>query len=212
MAPKGRASHLEQVAEGAKQALERLGFKWAMIGGIAVSARSEPRFTRDVDLAVAVADDREAEGLIRELQQAGYQVLIVLEQETSGRLATVRLQPPGSEQHGVILDLLFASSGIEPEIVRTASLIEVFPDIELPVAGVGELLALKVLARDDEQRPQDAIDIRALLRSATEADLAVARRSLEIIVERGYHRNRDLLAEFERTRQEKRPRAGTVSL
>lgn len=206
MAPEGRTSHLEQVAEGAKKALESLGFKWAMIGGLAVSARSEPRFTRDVDLAVAVADDHEAEGLIRKLQQAGYRVLVVLEQEISGRLATVRFQPPGSEEHGVILDLLFASSGIEPEIVRTASPIEVFPDIELPVAGVGELLALKVLARDDERRPQDAIDIRALLRDATEEDLAIAKRSLEVIVERGYHRNRDLLAELERARQRKPPR------
>jgi predicted nucleotidyltransferase len=206
MAAEERASHLEQVAEDARRALERLSFKWAMVGGLAVSARSEPRFTRDVDLAVAVADDREAEALIRELQPMGYGILVVLEQEISGRLATVRFQPPGSEQHGVILDLLFASSGIEPEIVRTASLIEVFPDMELPVAGVGELLALKVLARDDERRPQDAIDIRALLRGATEADYAVARRSLEIIMERGYHRNRDLLAEFEKARQEQGPR------
>ncbi len=201
MAPEGRASHLEQVAVDARQALERLGFKWAMIGGLAVSARSEPRFTRDVDLAVAVFDDREAEGLIRELQQMGYRVLAVLEQETSGRLATIRFQPPGSDRHGVILDLLFASSGIEPEVVRTASPIEVFPDIELPVAGVGSLLALKVLARDDERRPQDAIDIRALLQSATREDLFVARRSIELIVERGYHRNRDLVAEFERACQ-----------
>ena len=201
MAPEGRASHLEQVAADAKQALERLGFEWAMIGGLAVSAQSEPRFTRDVDLAVAVADDHEAEALVRELQQTGYRVLMVLEQETNGRLATIRFQPPGGDQHGVILDLLFASSGIEPEIVRSASLIEVFPEIELPVAGVGELLALKVLARDDERRPQDIIDIRALLRSATQEDLAVTRRSLELIMERGYHRNRDLLAEFERARQ-----------
>ena len=88
MAPEGRASHLEQVAEAAKEALERLDFKWAMIGGLAVSARSEPRFTRAVDLAVAMADDLEAEGLIRELQQTGYHVLVVLEQETSGRLAS----------------------------------------------------------------------------------------------------------------------------
>ncbi len=198
MASEGRASQLEQVAEDAKEVLEKLGVEWAMIGGLAVSARSEPRFTRDVDLAVAVADDREAERLIRELQQAGYRVLVVLEQEVSGRLATVRFQPPGGDQHGVILDLLFASSGIEPEIVRTASLIEVFPDIELPVARVGELLALKVLARDDERRPQDAIDIRALLLGATDEDLAVAKRSLEVITERGYHRDRDLLAELER--------------
>jgi hypothetical protein len=37
---------------------------WALVGGLAVSVRTEPRFTRDVDLAVAVFDDNEAEALI----------------------------------------------------------------------------------------------------------------------------------------------------
>jgi hypothetical protein len=32
--------------------------RWALIGGFAVSIRSEPRFTRDVDVAVAVSGDR----------------------------------------------------------------------------------------------------------------------------------------------------------
>ena len=35
----------------------------ALVGGLAVSARAEPRFTRDVDLAVAVVSDDEAERL-----------------------------------------------------------------------------------------------------------------------------------------------------
>ena len=36
----------------------------ALVGGLAVSARAEPRFTRDVDFAVAVGSDKEAEQLI----------------------------------------------------------------------------------------------------------------------------------------------------
>jgi hypothetical protein len=121
MATGSLASHLEEVVRDASARLEALGFQSALIGGLAVSVRSEPRFTRDADFAVAVASDREAESLIRDLQANGYRILILLEQETSGRLATVRLQPPGGEDHGVILDLLFASSGIELEIVQSAS-------------------------------------------------------------------------------------------
>ncbi len=34
---------------------------FALVGGLAVSARSEPRFTRDIDLAVAVDGDQQAE-------------------------------------------------------------------------------------------------------------------------------------------------------
>ncbi len=202
MAAEGLASHLERVVARAREALSSLGYDdWALIGGLAVSARSEPRFTRDVDLAVAADGDREAEALVRALQRMGYRILTVLEQETTGRLATVRLEPPDSGEHGVILDLLFASSGIEPEVVSSATLVEVFPDMELPVATVGELLALKILSRDDERRPQDAADIRALLREASTSDLKTTEKALSLIIERGFNRNRDLLADFKSLRR-----------
>jgi hypothetical protein len=32
-----------------------------LVGGLAVSVRTEPRFTRDVDLVVAISDDHAAE-------------------------------------------------------------------------------------------------------------------------------------------------------
>ncbi len=198
MATEGSGSRLEEVARGAQQALQDLDVGHALIGGLAVSARAEPRFTRDVDLAVAVASDREAEAVIHKLTGRGYRILTVLEQEETGRLATVRFQPPESGEQETILDLLFASSGIEREIVETATEIEAFPDLKLKVAGIGELLALKVLARDDKRRPQDAVDIRVLLAEATAADLASAKKALSLITERGYHRGRDLLAELER--------------
>lgn len=198
MATEGSRSRLEEVARGAQQALQELDVAHALIGGLAVSARAEPRFTRDVDLAVAVASDREAEGVINGLTGRGYRILAVLEQEVTGRLATVRFQPPEIGEQGTILDLLFASSGIEPEIVDTATEIEAFPDLKIKVAEIGELLALKILARDDKRRPQDAVDIRALLAEATDADLASAKKALVLITDRGYHRGRDLLTELER--------------
>lgn len=198
MAAPELASLLEKVVRHARQELETLGHGWALVGGLAVSVRTEPRFTRDVDLAIAVARDAEAEAIVRHFQSLGYRVLDVLEQEETDRLATVRLRPPMVEAHGVILDFLFASSGIEPEIVQSASPLEVFPDLELPVAGLAELLATKVLARDDERRPQDAIDIRSLLDEATPADVTAAREALALITERGFHRNRDLGAELDR--------------
>ena len=197
MATEGFASQLERVAVHAKETLADLGYPWALVGGLAVSARAEPRFTRDVDFAVALKSDREAEALILAVQARGYRIDTVLEQETTGRLATVRLVAPGSGKHGVILDLLFASSGIEPEVVERATVIEVFPGLELPVAQVSDLLALKILARDDERRPQDTIDIRVLLQEATASDLEATKTALTLIVERGFHRKRDLLQDFE---------------
>lgn len=164
---------------------------FALVGGLAVSARTEPRFTRDADLAVAVGSDAEAEALVLALRTGGYRIASVLEQETVGRLATVRLAPLPAPQ-ATVIDLLFASSGIEAEIVAEAETIELLPRLPMRVARVGHLIALKVLSRDDEKRPQDAVDLRALLRVASEADLLRARLAIAAITDRGFGRGRDL--------------------
>ena len=62
----------------------------------------------------------------------------------------------------------------------------------VPVAALGDLLALKLLSRDDDGRPQDALDIRALRAAATAEDLALARQTAALIMARGYGRGRDL--------------------
>jgi hypothetical protein len=177
--------------------LDAAGLPWALLGGLAVSVRSEPRFTRDIDLAVSVVGDAQAEALVRQLRSVGYQVLAVVEQEATGRLATVRLAPPGEADDAVVTDLLFASSGIEAEIVVAAEPLEVFPGIVAPVARSGHLLALKVLARDDLNRPQDLVDARALLVGMPPAELLLARTALDLIAERGFHRHRRLAEALE---------------
>jgi predicted nucleotidyltransferase len=169
---------------------------FALIGALAVSARTEPRFTRDADLAVAVANDAEAEALIRRLRSRDYEIGAIVEQDAVGRLATVRLT--GSpEPQAPVVDLLFASSGIESEVVAEAEPIELLPNLTIGVARTGHLIALKVLSRDDVRRPQDVVDLRALLRVASSAELARARESLALIKSRGYHRRRDLLRELQ---------------
>jgi hypothetical protein len=103
---------------------------------LAVSARVEPRFTRAIDLALAVADDADAEALVRVLvRSAGYRILASLEQEAARRLATVRLEAPGEGPEGVVVDLLLASSGIEHEMVRSAEVLELFPGAGSPWPG-----------------------------------------------------------------------------
>ena len=72
--------------------------RWAVVGGFAVSARAEPRFTRDV--AVAVRDDEDAERLVHLLAGDGYRLLGAVEQDAVGRLATVRLASPTPDRRG----------------------------------------------------------------------------------------------------------------
>jgi len=170
---------------------------FALVGGVAVSVRAEPRLTRDLDMAIAVSDDAEAEGLVRTLVARGYQISSVLDQDKTGRFAAARLLLPDEGQRGVVADLLFASSGIEPEIVASAEPLDVFPGLVLPVATVAHLAALKLLARDDRDRPQDADDLRALRGVATPADLPRGREAARLIVERGFGRGRDLVGAFD---------------
>ncbi|MDZ7732581.1 MAG: nucleotidyl transferase AbiEii/AbiGii toxin family protein [Acidimicrobiia bacterium] len=164
-------SDLEVALRRSVDDLSSMGRAFALVGGLAVSARAEPRLTRDVDLAVAVADDAEAEEVVRALRVCGYSVVSALEQETTGRLASVRLRSD-TEGRGVIVDLLFASSGIEAEVAGDAERLEVLPGFVVPVARIGHLVAMKLLARDDRGRPADADDLAALRRVCDRGRLA----------------------------------------
>jgi len=158
-----------------------------------------------VDVVVEVANDSDAESLVLDLQATGFRMLAAVEQDSVGRLATARLVAPGGTARGVVVDLLFASSGIELEVARGAESIEILPGLRIPVARVGHLMALKMLARDDRRRPQDLDDLRALLRESSPADLVQARESLLAIEARGYHRERRLTDLFEAFLRDEKP-------
>lgn len=174
------------------QHLEALNVPAALLGGLAVSVWAEPRFTRDVDLAVGVSSDAEAERVIHDLQRLGYRVLATVEQTAHDRLATARLLPPGESADGMVVDLLFASSGIEPELVRAAVEVDVGASTLVKVVRAGHLVALKLLAQDPDTRPQDALDLRSLRDTLSAEELALARDACALIEARGYARSRDL--------------------
>ncbi|MHB8513594.1 MAG: nucleotidyl transferase AbiEii/AbiGii toxin family protein [Actinomycetota bacterium] len=181
---------LEATLRDTVSKLNQLETRFALVGGLAVSVRVEPRLTRDIDLAVAIASDREAEALVASLERP---VEFLVEQEAMKRLATARLQG----NHGdIVVDLLFASSGIEKEIVDAADTIAVFRDVRLPVATVGHLIALKLLSTA-QNRPQDQIDIHALRGVANQDDIAQAREAVSLITSRGFARGRDLAASLD---------------
>ena len=192
MAPSGvdgRVSSLR--AALAEIVVELADHPFALVGGLAVSARVEPRFTRDIDLAVVVTGDQEAEELVARLRQSGYEVVALVEQEATGRLATARLQR-GADAPTV--DLLFASSGIESETVAESEPLAVLSDRPLPVARVPHLLAMKLLADDPIKRPQDRMDAVSLIRVATSDELERTVELLDLIAARGTNRGRDLAA------------------
>jgi len=95
---------------------------------------------------------------------------------------------PEAGTSSAFIDLLFANSGIEDEIVRRADRLEVLPDVFMPVASIGHLIALKALAG----RHQDLTDLGYLISAASDADLDEARASAAMIEERGFNRGQHL--------------------
>lgn len=151
-----------------------LGQGIALIGGLAVTTHTDPRTTRDVDLAVGVSGDAEAERLIRDLKARGYREIEIRENQVTGRLALVQLEAPSELAPGTRLDLLFGFTGIEEEIVDAAESLEILRGLVMPVARIGHLVALKVHA--DRRRDRD--DGEALIRVADAEELKLAREAL----------------------------------
>lgn len=183
----GEPGAIERALAGAVAQLRDANRQFALVGGLAVSVRAEVRFTRDVDLAVQVRDDADAERLVFELKAAGYQPVATVEHQQHNRLSTIRLLAPSE----VKVDLLFASCGIETEVVERASTVLLPHAGEVPVAAPEELLAMKVLSLSD-RRLQDRIDAQQLLASNPALDLTRVRENLRRIRERGYDRGEDL--------------------
>jgi hypothetical protein len=173
--------------------LEANSCRFALVGGLAVSVRAEVRFTRDVDLAIVAADDREVERVVQQLGGSGYSPHAIVEQEAIRRIATVRLDTP----RGVTVDLLAASSGIELEIVAAATVVELPPAGRIPIARAEDLVALKVLAASP-RRKQDVIDFENLVRLNPSLDLARVRTLLDLITARGFNRNEVLGEKLDR--------------
>ena len=190
------STRLLTVLRRTAEALDLHRLPWALVGGLAVSVRAEPRFTRDIDVAAAVVDDLGAEALVASLVASGFRLRLSLEHDALKRLATVRLTPPGEPEEGVVVDLLFASSGIEMEICRDADRVELAPGLSVPIAQAGHLVAMKLLALAPD-RPQDAVDLRLLIATLTESDRARARAATARIEELGANRSKRLREDLE---------------
>lgn len=185
------------------QTLKTLGVESALVGGLAVSMRSRERFTRDIDFAVAIASDQQAEQLGLAMQRLGYRLIMVLEQEAKGVISTLRFQHPDDKDDQPSIDLLCGSTGIEAEIVAGSTIEAISAEHSVPVASTPHLIAMKVLSVN-ENRDQDRGDLRALFAVATKAEIELARESVKLVVERGFSREKDLLSEFERLLEELR--------
>lgn len=166
------------------------GVAYALVGGLAVSFRASERATKDIDLALATKSDLESEQVIRAFQTLGFHPTILLENKTKKIISTVRLI--SDEYPGVYLDLLFAASGIEQEVVTSADLVEILPSLSVRLASRSALIAMKVLSSTSKHRKQDVIDLDNLCVAATTEEIVEAKRLVSLIEARGFSQGRDL--------------------
>jgi hypothetical protein len=202
--PRPLATLKEELLVALKRAvvgLEAAGLPHALVGGLAVGTRTEPRVTRDVDFVVPVVDDTDAEAKVLALQRIGFIVDSVFERD-GGRISTVRTVHSSATK--VFVDFLLSNPRIEAEIVAEASSEEVAAGLRCRVAQPWHLLAMKVLAN----RKKDLPDLEALIQQASSAELKKARHALRLMAARGAGKGRQLEAELDRHVAEVRAEAG----
>lgn len=134
--------------------LESRGLPTALIGGLAVSLRGQPRMTVDVDLVIA-ADVDDALRLVRDLSATPFMPLFDGVEEV---VSSAFILPLRHRTTGIRVDLAIGMSGFEREAIGRATPITVGAG-SVPVVCVEDLLVMKALAG----RPQDEADTRGLV-------------------------------------------------
>jgi predicted nucleotidyltransferase len=139
----------KQITEVAA-ALNALGARFALIGGLALASHKVVRATQDVDL---LTEAEKADGIDSELVRLGYRCL--------HRSADAANYARGDER----IDFLYASRPVARRLLATAAKLKTVLG-ELRVVSAEGLIGFKLQGLvNDRRRTQDLEDIRALLRA-----------------------------------------------
>lgn len=144
---------IEEALGELASALESLQIPYALIGGLAVSLRGEPRATLDVDLAVWV----EADALGATVDALCHRFRSV-SKDPAEFVRSTRVLPLMTSQ-SVRADIVFGLLPTEREIVRRATPMTV-AGTSVRVASVEDLILMKLVS----ERERDQEDARRLLR------------------------------------------------
>ncbi len=144
---------LHRTLADAVRFLEGEGRAHAVVGGIAVSVRGQPRATTDVDLVIAADVDRALE-LLRGLDGSPFLPLFEGADEVVEQSFILPMRHVAT---GIRVDLAIGLSGFEQQVIARAETIRVGDQV-ISVATAEDLLLMKLLAA----RPQDEQDVRGI--------------------------------------------------
>lgn len=134
------------------QILSGAGAAYALIGGHAVNAVLEPRFTADIDVTIA-AEPAALQRVRLALLAAGFRV----EREHGAALPSGPDFVRFADDDGTILELQTAKTGLQRSAIARAS-----DHAGVRVATPEDLIVFKAIAN----RPKDQIDLLGLVRIA----------------------------------------------
>ncbi len=129
--------------------LDEHGWKYCFIGGLAVQAWSEPRYTKDVDLTLLTGFGGE-EAFIDVLLEH-YKPRIADARNFALMNRVILLQ----DQRGLGIDIALGALPFEVAAVERAALVEVFPGLALRFCTAEDLIVMKAFA----SREQDWRDV-----------------------------------------------------
>ena len=134
--------------------LEQERVPYALIGGLAVSLRGQPRVTVDVDMVID-ADVERAMSLAADLKDTKFGPLF---NDVADVIQKAFILPLRHRTTNVTVDLAIGLSGFEQKVIARAEEIQLAGTM-VSVATAEDLVILKVLAG----RPQDDQDLRGLI-------------------------------------------------
>jgi hypothetical protein len=137
-APGSASSRLGRALMRLDAALSAAEAPWALAGGLAAAVRSEPAMRYEIEAVVAIPDFEGREALLGLLRSRDYSE----RSSVVGDSSVAHLISPGGESPEIPVDLHFASSSIELELVAEAERMEVVSGTVVPVARTGHLLPM----------------------------------------------------------------------
>jgi predicted nucleotidyltransferase len=157
-------------ARDVQNALERRGWGFCFIGGVAVQCWGQPRLTKDLDLSLLTGFGPEEQFLDEMLQDFEPRIPDFKEFSLRRRVALMKTRD------GLGIDVALAGLPFEERVVMRARMLEPVPGVRLRVCGPEDLIILKVFAG----RPIDLQDVRGVLvRQAKNVDLKLVERELQ---------------------------------
>ncbi|MCH7988371.1 MAG: hypothetical protein IID46_04375 [Planctomycetes bacterium] len=136
-----------------QQFLQHRGWKFCIIGGLAVVRWGQPRATQDVDVTLMTGLGSEAQYVDPLLESFSGRLPDTRQFALENRVLLV------SASNGIPLDITLAAYAYEEQIISRATAFEYVPGVPLTTASAEDLIILKAFAARD----QDWVDVEGIV-------------------------------------------------